>query len=64
MTHFAVYDIVTGAIRRHGSCMACDLARQADDGEAVIETEGAAPGDRFRVDVKGSPPVLTAITRP
>jgi hypothetical protein len=64
MRHFAIYDAATGAIRRHGSCMACDLARQAGEGEAVIETESAAPGDRFRVDVAGSPPALTAIARP
>jgi hypothetical protein len=60
MKHFAVYDVATGAIRRHGSCLTCDLARQVGDGEAVIEVDGPAPSDRFRVDVTRSPPVLTA----
>jgi len=61
MKHFAVYDMATGAIRRHGSCMPADLARQSGEGEAMIETEGAAPGDRFRVDVALTPAALTAI---
>ncbi len=58
MTHFAVYDTATGAIRRHGSCAPCDLGRQAQAGEAAIETPGPAPDDRYVVDVTRSPPVL------
>jgi hypothetical protein len=58
MTHFAVYDKATGIIRRHGSCAPRDLALQAQDGEAVIETPAPAPGDRFMVDVNRTPPVL------
>jgi len=64
MTHFVVYEIATGAIQRHGSCMPIDLARQSGDGEAVIETDGATPGNRFRVDVAQTPPTLAAIARP
>lgn len=60
MKHFAIYEAATGTIRRHGSCLACDLARQAGDGEAAIEADGPAPGDRFRVDVTRTPPVLLA----
>ena len=58
MTHFAVYDIATGAIRRHGSCAPRDLALQAQAGEAAIETPGPAPGDRHVVDLTRSPPAL------
>ena len=58
MTHFAVYDIATGAIRRHGSCAPGDLALQPQEGEAAIETAGPVPGDRFVVDLTKSPPVL------
>lgn len=60
MKHFAVYDPATGTIKRHGSCMAADLERQAGEGESVIETAGAAPADRFRVDVMRTPPTLVA----
>lgn len=58
MTHFAVYEIATGAIRRHGSCAPRDLSLQAQAGEAAIETPGAAPGDRYVVDLTRSPPAL------
>ena len=58
MTHFAVYDISTGAIRRHGSCAPRDLAFQAQAGEATIETPGRAPDDRYVVDLTQSPPAL------
>lgn len=54
MKHFAVYDIATGAIRRRGSCMVADFALQAGEGEAVIETDGAA-GDPSVVDMTRSP---------
>jgi hypothetical protein len=57
MTHFAVFDPATGAIRRHGSCMRADLARQAGEGEGVIATDGPTPGDRYVVDVMHSPPM-------
>jgi hypothetical protein len=58
MTHFAVFDPATGAIRRHGSCMTADLALQAGEGERVIVTDGPTAGDRYVVDVKHSPPML------
>lgn len=57
MTHFAVFDPVTGAIRRHGSCMAADLALQAGEGEGVIATDGPTPGDRYVFDLMQSPPM-------
>jgi hypothetical protein len=57
MTHFAVYDPATGAIKRHGSCAPRDMALQAQDGEVVIETRAPAPGDLFVVDLSASPPV-------
>jgi hypothetical protein len=62
MIHFAVYDITTGAIGRHGTCASVDLALQAQAGEAVIETTGPAPGDRFAVNLALSPPAL--VSRP
>jgi len=62
MTHFAVYDITTGAIRRHGSCAPRDLALQAQAGEALLETAAPAPGNRFAVDIAQSPPTL--VTKP
>lgn len=58
MTHFAVYDPATGAIKRHGSCASGDMAHQAQAGEAVIETAGPVPGDRFAVDPNVTPPSL------
>ena len=57
MTHFAVFDPATGTIRRHGSCMAADLALQAGEGERVIATDGPTAGDRYVVDVRQSPPI-------
>jgi hypothetical protein len=58
MTHFAVFDRTTGTIRRHGSCMPADLARQSGEGEGVIATDGPTAGDRYVVDVMQSPPRL------
>ncbi len=46
--HFAVYDAATGVIRCHGSCVTADLARQAGEGEAVIETDGAGAGSQIQ----------------
>ena len=60
MTHFAVFDPPTGAIRRHGWCMAADFALQAGEGERVIGTDGPTPGDRYVVDMMQSPPMPVA----
>jgi len=60
MTYFAVYDPSSGAIRRYGSCTPADLAHQAGQGEAVIETPAPAPDNKFRLDVTKSPPSLVA----
>ncbi|HXQ51148.1 MAG TPA: hypothetical protein VN802_08655 [Stellaceae bacterium] len=57
MTHFAVYDPATGAIKRHGSCAPCDVALQAEAHEAVVATLVPAPGDRYVIDIAASPPV-------
>jgi hypothetical protein len=55
MKHFAVYDVATGALRRHGSCMAVDFALQAGEGEAVRETDGAARPVPSATDAVRSP---------
>ena len=55
MKHFAVYDVATGAVRRHGSCMAVDFALQAGEGEAVMETDGAVPPVASAADAVRSP---------
>lgn len=60
MKHFVVYDISTGTVLRRGSCMAVDFARQAGEGEAVIETDGPASGDPFVRDGVRSPSRLPA----
>jgi hypothetical protein len=57
VTHFAVYDPATGAIKRHGSCAPRDVALQAHVDEAVIETHAPAPDDRYVIDISASPPV-------
>lgn len=60
MSYFAVYDPSSGTIRRYGTCTPADLKRQAGEGEAVIETQAAAPDHKFKVDITKSPPALVA----
>jgi hypothetical protein len=62
MTFFAIYDAKTGAIKRSGLCSARDVALQAQEGEAMIETDGSVRDNTHVVDLTKTPPV--AVLKP
>ncbi|MCL5884897.1 MAG: hypothetical protein M1377_06085 [Deltaproteobacteria bacterium] len=51
MKYFAVYNTITGSIRRHGSCPDADLAHQAHNaGEGVVEATAPITNENTVVD--------------